>query len=80
MIDAAGAGPQQPSMCPQEGNQHRIHDGRPLIVRDMSRAVDSVRRSFPLAEFHAIDGAGHIPHYERPDVVKPMLISFLRTH
>ena len=31
----------------------------------------------PHAEFHAIDGAGHIPHYEKPDVVNPLLLEFL---
>lgn len=29
-------------------------------------------------EFHAIDEAGHVPHYEQPEVVNPLLIEFLR--
>jgi pimeloyl-ACP methyl ester carboxylesterase len=41
---------------------------------------DSVRRSFPRAEFHAVDSAGHIPQYERPEAVNPLLVAFLRAH
>jgi pimeloyl-ACP methyl ester carboxylesterase len=36
-----------------------------------------VRELLPQVEFHPIDGAGHIPHYELPDVVNPLLIDFL---
>ena len=32
----------------------------------------------PQAEFHSIDLARHIPHFERPEVVNPILISFLK--
>ena len=38
---------------------------------------DRVRAALPNAEFHAIDGAGHIPHYEQPDLINPLLIKFL---
>ena len=31
----------------------------------------------PHAEFRPISGCGHIPHYERPEVVNPLLIDFL---
>ncbi|MGE5073940.1 MAG: alpha/beta fold hydrolase [Anaerolineae bacterium] len=31
----------------------------------------------PRAEFHVIDGAGHIPNVERADVVQPLLLDFL---
>jgi pimeloyl-ACP methyl ester carboxylesterase len=34
--------------------------------------------AMPQAEFHAVREAGHIPHYERPEVVSPLLIGFLR--
>jgi len=34
--------------------------------------------AMPQAEFHAIEDAGHIPHYERPDVVNPLLLAFLQ--
>ena len=33
----------------------------------------------PEAEFHAIEQAGHIAHYERPEVVNPLLIEFLKS-
>jgi len=36
------------------------------------------RQILPQAEFHAIDQAGHIAHYERPEVVNPLLIAFLK--
>ena len=32
----------------------------------------------PQAEFHVIENTGHIPHYERPDEVNPILLEFLR--
>jgi pimeloyl-ACP methyl ester carboxylesterase len=41
---------------------------------------DDVRRAIPQAEFHPIDAAGHIPHYERASVVSPILVDFLRAH
>jgi pimeloyl-ACP methyl ester carboxylesterase len=28
-------------------------------------------------EFLLVDGAGHLPHYERPEAVNPRLIEFL---
>ena len=28
--------------------------------------------------FHAVDDAAHIPHYERPEVVNPIVLEFLR--
>lgn len=31
----------------------------------------------PAAEFHAIAGAGHLPHIEKPEVVIPLLAEFL---
>lgn len=38
--------------------------------RDLLQAI-------PHAEFHLIKGCGHIPHYEKPDVVNPTLEEFL---
>jgi pimeloyl-ACP methyl ester carboxylesterase len=32
----------------------------------------------PGAEFHVIENCGHIPHYEKPDEVNPVLLEFLR--
>ena len=37
-----------------------------------------LRAAIPQAELHAIDGAGHIPHYEQPDIFNPILLDFLR--
>lgn len=38
---------------------------------------EQVRAALPGAVFHAIPGAGHMPHYEQPDVVNPILVEFL---
>ncbi len=37
-----------------------------------------VQESIPHAQFHSIEEAGHISHYERPDLVNPLLLDFLR--
>jgi pimeloyl-ACP methyl ester carboxylesterase len=39
---------------------------------------EKVLAAIPHAEFHAIEDAGHVPHLERPDVVNPILLEFLR--
>ncbi len=39
---------------------------------------DKVRAAIPRAEFHPIDHAGHIVHYERPEVVNEVLGRFFR--
>ena len=31
----------------------------------------------PQAELHIIEEAAHLPHYERPEVVNPILMEFL---
>ena len=36
-------------------------------------------RQVPNAEFHSIDNAKHIPHFEHPDLVNPLIINFLNT-
>jgi pimeloyl-ACP methyl ester carboxylesterase len=36
-----------------------------------------VMAAIPQAEFHLIADAGHVPHYERPEQVNPLLIAFL---
>lgn len=38
-----------------------------------------VRQFIPHVEFHVIEGVGHIPHYEKPDEVNPILMNFLRS-
>jgi pimeloyl-ACP methyl ester carboxylesterase len=39
---------------------------------------DVLRAVMPNIEFHAIEYCGHIPHYEQPNVVHPILLEFLR--
>ena len=38
----------------------------------------ALRVAIPQLEFHAVENCGHIPHYERPDEVNPLLLRFLR--
>jgi pimeloyl-ACP methyl ester carboxylesterase len=37
-----------------------------------------LREVLPAIEFHVIENCGHIPHYERPEEVNPLLLEFLR--
>lgn len=39
---------------------------------------DSLREVIPNVEFYAIENCGHIPHYEKPEEVNPILLEFLR--
>lgn len=39
---------------------------------------DRLRTAIPNAEFHVIERCGHLPHYEKPDEVNPILLNFLR--
>jgi pimeloyl-ACP methyl ester carboxylesterase len=39
---------------------------------------NDIRAAIPQAEFHAFENCGHIPHYERPDEVNPILLEFLK--
>ncbi len=54
-----------------------------LLIRgreDKSVSSDDMQqlvRSIPGIEYHIIEEAGHIPQYERPEVVNPLLIEFL---
>lgn len=36
-----------------------------------------IMRTLPHAEFHTIENCGHIPHYEKPEIVNPILLEFL---
>lgn len=63
----------------QVGNQ-----GIPLLAtcgtRDRKIPRDSMNRLrdlVPGIEYHEIEGAGHLAHYEFPDLVNPLLIRFL---
>ncbi|MGC9395884.1 MAG: alpha/beta fold hydrolase [Anaerolineae bacterium] len=37
---------------------------------------EKVRAAIPRTEFHPIDNAGHAVHYEKPDIVNPLLATF----
>lgn len=39
---------------------------------------DDLRAAMPNLEFHVIENCGHIPHYEKPEEVNPILLEFLR--
>jgi pimeloyl-ACP methyl ester carboxylesterase len=39
--------------------------------------INLLRKLIPHHHFHAIQDAGHIPHYEKAEVVNPILIDFL---
>jgi pimeloyl-ACP methyl ester carboxylesterase len=41
--------------------------------------METVQEVIPEVEFYPIDYAGHLSHYERPEVVNPLLIEFLKT-
>lgn len=38
----------------------------------------TLRAAVPNIQFHVIEACGHIPHYEKPDAVNPILLDFLR--
>ena len=35
--------------------------------------------ALPHTALHALENCGHIPHYEKPQVVNPILVKFLRS-
>lgn len=37
-----------------------------------------ILRAMPQTEFHVIENCGHIPHYEKPSEVQPILLEFLK--
>jgi pimeloyl-ACP methyl ester carboxylesterase len=37
-----------------------------------------LRNAIPKLEFQIIEDCGHIPHYEKPEAVNPILLAFLR--
>lgn len=39
---------------------------------------ESIRAAIPHAKSHVVENCGHVPHYERPSAVNPVLIGFLR--
>jgi pimeloyl-ACP methyl ester carboxylesterase len=42
------------------------------------RYSNDLRQAIPHAEFHVIENSGHIPHYEKPEEVNPVLLGFLK--
>lgn len=46
---------------------------RAVPVRQSRAILDRI----PQASLHVIDGCGHTPHYEKPEVVNPILLEFL---
>ncbi len=40
---------------------------------------DILQTAMPHMEFHAIENSGHIPHYEKPEEVNPILLQFLKS-
>ncbi|MCP4761068.1 MAG: alpha/beta hydrolase [archaeon] len=39
---------------------------------------ENIREVIPNIKFHSIEKAGHLSHYERPDLVNPLLFEFLK--
>lgn len=44
-----------------------------VLISNSKKVIEAI----PHLEFFSVDGAGHLPHYERPEVVNPKLIEFL---
>ncbi len=38
---------------------------------------EAIMQAIPRAEFHVIESCNHIPHYEKPEIVNPILLEFL---
>jgi len=41
---------------------------------------NDLRAAIPNVEFQVIENCGHIPHYEKPDEVNPILLEFLKNY
>ena len=59
--------------------------GRPVLLiwgeadqTISAKTIERIRNVIPQAEFHSVKEAAHLPHYERPDIVNPILIDFLK--
>jgi pimeloyl-ACP methyl ester carboxylesterase len=48
-----------------------------LDQRLKRESMSRLRRLLPDIEYHEIEGAGHLAHYESPDRVNPLLVQFL---
>ena len=40
-------------------------------------SINRMRQVIPGIEYHKIDGAGHVAHYEHPEIINPILVDFL---
>ena len=40
---------------------------------------DSLLKLISPVEFHIIDDCGHIPHFEKPEIINPIIVNFLET-
>jgi pimeloyl-ACP methyl ester carboxylesterase len=49
-------------------------EDKTVPIENSKRVLELV----PRVQFHIIEDAGHIPHYERPEKVNPLLINFFR--
>jgi len=49
-------------------------EDRTIPLSDIVR----IQAAIPQVEFHAIEAAGHLPHYEQPQAVNPILGTFLQ--
>ncbi|NPV87143.1 MAG: hypothetical protein HPY45_14190 [Anaerolineae bacterium] len=42
--------------------------------------MQTLQQVIPAARFYPIEEAGHLPHYEQPQIVNPLLLEFLQAH
>lgn len=61
--------------------------GKPVLLvwgrfdEDVPFALSAeVRKQVPQAEFHVVEDAAHLPYYEHPDIVNPLLVEFIKAH
>lgn len=52
--------------------------GKEDQLADLDTSAE-IRKLIPAIQFHPIPAAGHMSHYERPDLVNPLLLDFLRS-
>jgi pimeloyl-ACP methyl ester carboxylesterase len=71
--------------CPARDYRRLGQAGIPVLLiwgrfdRDVPVAVsDKIHAAVPQAQFHVIEDSAHVPHYEHPEVVNPLIIDFLR--
>ena len=61
--------------------------GKPVLLvwgqfdQDVPFALNAtVRQRVPQAEFFPVEDAAHVPYYEHPEIVNPILADFLKRH